>query len=129
MHMRADMIGLITRILAVLSLLIGLGDAAGVLGVGANAVSPYQTLGNIGFTILTVLCIARLFAAVGLWIGMQWGALVLVASLAIELSLHLAGTGWIALSLWGFIFKSTTLLATIGLLGFFQIMARRQIAD
>lgn len=129
MQARSDTIGLLTRILAIMSLLIGLSDATAVLGLGSGGASPYQTLGGAGFILLVCLTVTRLFAAVGLWIRMQWGAVVLLASLIVEFALHFTGNGWIALSLWGFIFKTATLLATIALLGLSQILLRRQVAD
>lgn len=129
MDSRNDPTGLLARILAIVSLFIGLGDAAAVLGIGATAASQVGAAGAAGFIFLTGLSVTRLFAAVGLWIGMQWGALILLASLVIEIALYLTGSDWVRLSLWGFIFKLAILLATIGIFGFAWILGRRHAAD
>lgn len=126
MDSRNDPTALLARILAIVSLFVGLGDAAAVLGIGAAASGQASTA---GFIFLTALSVTRLFAAVGLWIGMQWGALVLLASLVIEIALYLSGSDWVRLSLWGFIFKLAILLATIGIFGFAQVLGRRHAAD
>jgi hypothetical protein len=54
---------------------------------------------------------------------------VLAGSLIVEIVLYLAGSAWVSLSLWGFIFKLAVMLATFALLAFAQMAARRQIAD
>ncbi|RDE08985.1 hypothetical protein [Pelagibacterium lacus] len=120
---------LATRVLALASLVIGLADAAGLLGLGRGSASPIAALGRDGFVLLSALTLMRLFAAIGLWMRVQWGAVILGGSLLIEIGLYLAGSAWIALSLWGFIFKTATLLATIALLGFARFLTRRQLAD
>jgi hypothetical protein len=115
--------------LALASLFMGLGDATRLLGLGAGPTSPIVTLGVIGFLLLAGLSLMRLFAAVGLWIHARWGAVVLAGSLIVEIVLYLAGSAWVSLSLWGFIFKLAVMLATFALLAFAQMAARRQIAD
>ena len=84
---------------------------------------------HCGFIVLTLLCVMRLFAAVGLWIQVRWGALLLLASLVIELVLHLTGSGWVTLTLLGFIFKLATMLATIALVALAQLVVQRHIVD
>ena len=117
------------RILALVSLAIGLTDAARLLGLGTSVSSPIDALGISGFIVLTLLCVMRLFAAVGLWIQVRWGALLLLASLVIELVLHLTGSGWVTLTLLGFIFKLATMLATIALVALAQLVVQRHIVD
>lgn len=129
MDFRNEPLGLLARILALLSLFIGLGDAARLLGLGAGSASPILTIGTMGFVLLSALTLMRLFAAVGLWIQSSWGAIVLAASLAIELGFHLLGSTWVSLGLWNFIFKLGVMLATFGLLAIAQLSVRRQLAD
>jgi len=129
MDFRSEPAGLFARILALISLFMGLGDATRLLGLGSDVVSPIAAMGAMGFVLLSILSLMRLFAAVGLWIHARWGAIVLGGSLLAEIVFYLAGSTWVSLSLWGFIFKLVVMLATFGLLAFVQIAARRQIAD
>jgi hypothetical protein len=129
MDFRVEPAGFFARVLALASLFMGLGDATRLLGLGAGPTSPIVTLGVIGFLLLAGLSLMRLFAAVGLWIHARWGAVVLAGSLIVEIVLYLAGSAWVSLSLWGFIFKLAVMLATFALLAFAQMAARRQIAD
>ena len=129
MDIRNEPLGLFARILALLSLFIGLGDAARLLGLGAGTASPIATIGTMGFVLLSALTLMRLFAAVGLWIQSSWGAVVLAASLVIEIGFYLTGSNWVSLSLWSFIFKLGVMLATFGLLAIAQLWAQRQLAD
>lgn len=129
MDFRTETTALIARLLALVALFMGLGDAAWLLGIGTGSASPVTLLGGPPFLFLATLCVTRLFAAVGLWIGAGWGAIVLIGALGIELGLFLAGSVWVTLSLWGFIFKLVTMLATIGLVSFVWLAMRRQAAD
>lgn len=129
MDFRSEPAGLFARILALIGLFMGLGDATRLLGLGSDVASPIAAIGLTGFVLLSILSLMRLFAAVGLWIHARWGAIVLAASLAVEIVFYLAGSAWVSLSLWGFIFKLVVMLATFGLLAFVQIAARRQVAD
>lgn len=129
MDFRSEPAGLFARILALIGLFMGLGDATRLLGLGSDVASPIAAIGLTGFVLLSILSLMRLFAAVGLWIHARWGAIVLAASLAVEIVFYLAGSTWVSLSLWGFIFKLVVMLATFGLLAFVQIAARRQVAD
>lgn len=102
MDFKGDITGRFVRIISVVALLVGLGDAARLLGVGAGDVSPLAQLGPAGFAYLAVFCLARLFAAVGLWIGASWGAVLLVGATFVELVLFLAGNRDIHLDAVGF---------------------------
>ena len=71
--------GRYVRIVAIIALLLGLNDASRLLGVSTGAQSPIEILGGTGFVYLSIFAMARLFAAVGLWIRASWGAVLLVA--------------------------------------------------
>ena len=73
------------RVVAIIALLLGLVDAARLLGVSSGAQSPITQLGATGFAYLAVFCLARLFAAVGLWIRASWGAVLLGLATTVEL--------------------------------------------
>lgn len=70
----------ILSICALLCLLLGLADASQLLGLGMGPISPLATLGGQGFIWLAFFTIARLFAAVGLWINASWGGVLLVSA-------------------------------------------------
>ena len=102
MDFKGDITGRLVRVIAIVALLVGLGDAARLLGVNSGAISPLAQLGPAGFAYLAVFCLARLFAAVGLWIGASWGAVLLVGATSIELVLFLTGNRDIHLDIVGF---------------------------
>lgn len=79
------------RVVALISLILGLSDAARLLGVSMGEVSPLTAFGTTGFVYLGIFSLARLFAAVGLWIHASWGAVILVAATSLELTLYLTG--------------------------------------
>ncbi len=92
MLFQAPSLGIYIRIVALLALLLGLSDAARLLGVSLDTMSPIAVLGPAGFTFLAVFCLARLFAAVGLWIKASWGAVLLIGATTAELALYLSGS-------------------------------------
>ena len=102
MDFKGEITGRFVRAIAIIALLVGLGDAARLLGVGAGDVSPLAELGPAGFAYLAVFCLSRLFAAVGLWLGASWGAVLLVGATSIELVLFLTGNRDIHLDMLGF---------------------------
>ena len=102
MDFNAQPIGIYIRIVAIISLALGLNDAARLLGVNLGAVSPIATMGMTGFVYLAIFSLARLFAAVGLWIKASWGAVLLVGSTSIELLLYLLGNPDVRMSAFGF---------------------------
>lgn len=112
------------RIVAMVALLMGLGDAARLLGVTTGAASPLQVLGVEGFVYLAIFCLARLFAAVGLWLGASWGAVLLVGSTVVEVVLFLAGNRSIEIDLIGFALRLLIIVA-IGVLFFLSLRLRR----
>jgi len=129
MDFKSEQAKLFARILALLSLFMGLSAAMRLLGMGSGVNSPLAALGIAGFVVLAILCVSRLFAAVGLWMHARWGALLLAGSLLAEVGLHLFRSDWVTISLTGFIFKTVLLLATILLLVHVQLVAHRQVAD
>ena len=112
MDFTAPPIGIYIRIVAIISLMLGLNDAARLLGVNLGSVSPIATMGMTGFVYLAIFALARLFAAVGLWIKASWGAVLLVGATAVELALHLLGNPDVRMSAFGFAVR-IVLLASI----------------
>ncbi|HEY8577409.1 MAG TPA: hypothetical protein VIL88_13865 [Devosia sp.] len=108
----AQSIAIYIRIVAIISLLLGLNDAARLLGVGLGPVSPLATMGMTGFVYLSIFALARLFAAVGLWIKASWGAVLLVGATGVELALYLLGNGGVQMSAFGFAVR-LVLLASV----------------
>jgi hypothetical protein len=99
------------RIIAIVALLLGLGDAARLLGVTSGPVSPLQLLGIDGFVYLAIFCLARLFSAVGLWLGASWGAVLLVGATAVEILLFLGGNRAVEIDLIGFAVRMVIIVA------------------
>jgi hypothetical protein len=121
MDFKGEIAGRFVRIIAIVTLLVGLGDAAVLLGVASGDVSPLTQLGAIGFTYLAVFCLARLFAAVGLWIGASWGGVLLVGATTVELLMFLFGNRDIHLDLIGF---GIRLILVIGMVLLFVMSLR-----
>ena len=111
MDFKGEVAGRYIRIVAIIALLLGLADAARLLGVSSGSVSPLQTLGTAGFIYLAIFCLARLFAAVGLWIRASWGAVLLVGATAVELAMYLMGNRDIQLDPIGFALRLVLLVA------------------
>ncbi|MEQ1899106.1 MAG: hypothetical protein ABL866_00080 [Devosia sp.] len=105
--------GRYVRIVAIIALLLGLADAARLLGIGAGTASPLATLGVTGFTYLAIFAMARLFAAVGLWIRASWGGVLLVAATAVELGLYLMGNSSVDMSALGFAVRLVLLVSIV----------------
>src|ERR1044071_5068069 len=94
MDLKSPIAGRYVRIVAIIALLLGLSDAARLLGIaGPGNVSPLTTLGAAGFTYLAIFAVARLFAAVGLWIQASWGAVLLIGATGMELAMYVMGAG------------------------------------
>jgi hypothetical protein len=111
MDFKGEVAGRYIRIVAIIALLLGLADAARLLGVSSGSVSPLQTLGTAGFIYLAIFCLARLFSAVGLWIRASWGAVLLVGATAVELGLYLMGNSDIHMDAIGFALRLVLLVA------------------
>jgi hypothetical protein len=124
MDFKGAITGRFLRIIAIVALLVGLGDAAVLLGVtsGPN-VSPLAQLGPVGFVYLSAFCLALLFASVGLWIGASWGAVLLVGATSVELVMFLFGNPDIHLDLIGF---GVRLMLVIGIVLLFVLSLRQR---
>lgn len=124
MHLNAQPFGIYIRIVAMISLALGLNDAARLLGVNLGAVSPLAELGIAGFVYLAIFALARLFAAVGLWIKASWGAVLLVGSTCVELLFYLMGSPDVQMSAIGFAVR-LVLLAAILIIFVLSVRIRR----
>lgn len=113
MNFRSDISGRYVRIVAIIALLLGLSDASRLLGVSTGAMSPLATLGTAGFAYLATFALARLFAAVGLWIKASWGAVLLVGATTVELGLYLTGSKDVQMSAFGFAVRLVLLVSII----------------
>jgi hypothetical protein len=113
MLFQAPSLALYIRIVAILALILGLSDASRLLGVNLGATSPIATMGFSSFVLLGAFCLARLFAAVGLWIKASWGAVLLVGATALELLLYLMGNPDIRMGAIGFALRVVLLAAII----------------
>lgn len=122
--MIAEPAGRYARIIAIVALLLGLNDASRLLGVQGGDVSPLSVLGVTGFTYLAVFALARLFAAVGLWIKASWGAVLLVGATTVEVALFLLGNPDVQMGAVGFAVR-LVLLAGIALIFVMSLRFRR----
>ena len=114
MDLKSPIAGRYVRIVAIIALLLGLSDAARLLGVSAaNAASPIATLGVSGFTFLAIFAVARLFAAVGLWIQASWGAVLLIGATGVELFMYVMGAGGIDMPPLGFAVRLVLLVSIV----------------
>lgn len=116
------------RIVAILALLLGLSDAARLLGVNLGATSPITAMGFTSFVYLALFSLARLFSAVGLWIKASWGAVLLVGATVVELILYATGNPDIRMTMVGFGVRLILLLAILLILGL-SFRIRRAQAD
>jgi hypothetical protein len=120
--------GRYVRIVAIIALLLGLSDAAVLLGVNSGTRSPLEVLGTNGFVLLSVFALSRLFSAVGLWIGASWGAVLLVSATAIELFMYLFGNRDIQMNALGFAVRLVLLVAIV-VVFLLSFRSRRQAHD
>lgn len=124
MDFRSELAGRYLRIVAIIALLLGLSDAARLLGVSSGAQSPITELGATGFAYLAVFCLARLFAAVGLWIRASWGAVLLGIATTIELLMAIFGNPDVTISMVGFGVRLLLVVSVAALL-FLSFRTRR----
>lgn len=113
MDFKGEQLGRYVRIVALISLLLGLSDASRLLGVSLGDISPLSVLGVTGFVYLSIFALSRLFAAVGLWIKASWGAVLLVGATTVELVLYLIGSPDVQMSMFGFAVRLVLLLSII----------------
>ena len=129
MFFKSPHLGLYIRVVALLSLALGLSDAGRLLGVNLGATSPVAVLGPLGFVLLGIFAMSRLFAGVGLWLKASWGAVLLVGSTTAELILYLAGSADIRMTAFGFAVRIILLVAIIAIFGLSFRFSRQQAAD
>jgi len=115
MEFSAPYIGYYVRVVALISLALGLNDAARLLGVNLGDVSPISAMGLTSFIYLAIFGLARLFAAVGLWIKASWGAVLLVGATAIELGMYLMGSPDIEMTAIGFGVRLVLLVSIVAI--------------
>jgi hypothetical protein len=113
MDFNSPIAGRYLRIVAIIALLLGLSDAARLLGVSSGNVSPLEQLGASGFTYLAVFALARLFSSVGLWIRASWGAVLLVGATTVELLMYLMGNRDVQMSALGFAVRLVLLVSIV----------------
>lgn len=113
MDLRTELAPLVLRVVAMLALVIGLADAARLLGVMGGAQSPIAVLGPAGFAYLGMFCLARLFASVGIWIGASWGSVLLVGASVLELVLAIADSRDVSLDIFGFVIRIAMIAAVV----------------
>ncbi|HWV01776.1 MAG TPA: DUF6163 family protein, partial [Devosia sp.] len=113
MDFNTPIAGRYVRIVAIISLLLGLNDASRLLGVSTGAQSPIDLLGVTGFVYLAVFAMAQLFASVGLWIRASWGAVLLVAATVLELGMYLIGSKDVQMSALGFAIRLVLLVSIV----------------
>jgi cobalamin biosynthesis protein CbiG len=113
MDLNSQPIGIYIRIIAIVSLLLGLNDASRLLGVNLGAISPLTTMGMTGFVYLGIFALARLFAAVGLWIKASWGAVLLIGATGAEMVLYLIGSADVSMSAIGFAVRIVLLVSML----------------
>ena len=129
MDLNSPIAGRYVRIVAIIALLLGLSDAARLLGVSTPiGESPISIMGVTGFTYLAIFALARLFAAVGLWIRASWGAVLLVGATAIELGMYLIGSRDVQMSAIGFAVR-LVLLVSIVLIFVLSLRFRQRAHD
>ncbi len=124
MDFKSELAGRYLRIVAIITLLLGLSDASRLLGVSTGASSPIAQLGTAGFAYLGVFCLSRLFAAVGLWIRASWGAVLLGISTSVELAMYVAGSPDVKISVFGFAVR-LVLLISVATLFILSLRMRR----
>ena len=115
MELGAEPIGRYVRILSIITLLLGLNDAARLCGVSLGAQSPIEAYGFSGFVCLAVFTLALLFAAVGLWIQASWGAVLLGGATAVELVMFMFGSKDVQMTVIGFGVRLVLLAAILAI--------------
>ena len=128
MDFNTPIAGRYVRIVAIIALLLGLSDASRLLGVSTGAANPIDLLGVTGFVYLSIFALARLFAAVGLWIRASWGAVLLVGATGIELGMYLFGNRDVQMSALGFAVR-LVLLVSIVLIFVLSLRMRERAHD
>lgn len=119
----------LARFLAVICLLVGLGDTARLVGLTSGVQNPLVEMGVTAFVFLGIFAISRLFASVGLWMGASWGSALLVGVTALELALMLIGSSNIQLGSLDIIIRLMLFVGILAVLGLKHLHAREQLHD
>lgn len=116
MDFSQDPIGRYARILAILVLLLGINDAARLLGVSLGDQSPIALMGVKAYVYLGGFTLALLFAGVGLWIKASWGAVLVVIATGTELAMFLMHNPDMRMTLYSFMFRLFLFAATVAMI-------------
>lgn len=117
------------RFLALVCLAIGLADAGHLVGVSGGSVNPLVAMGVPAFVLLSIFTMARLFAAIGLWINASWGAALLIGATAVELGLVFSFSRHVTLSLTELVIRLALLIAMVMFLVMRYLSLREQMHD
>jgi len=129
MDIRAFVREHIIRFLAVVCLLIGLGDTSRLVGLTTGAENPLTSLGMTGFVFLAILAISRLFASVGLWINASWGGALLIGASLFEIGLLFSRSADIHITWFGILVRLGLLGGMLAILGIRYLRLREHIHD
>lgn len=110
------MISKLTPAIAFLALLGGIYDTFRLAGFGLGSADPLQFYTVSGFTLLGVFSLARIFAAVGMWIRANWGTPLLFGTTIAELGVYLLGMAMINIGIFGFMFRLVQLAGSLMIL-------------
>ena len=119
----------VLRLLAIICLLVGLGDTSRLVGLTTGAENPLASLGDTGFVYLAIFSVSRLFAAVGLWINSSWGGALLIGATLFEVTLLFSGSPDIHLSWFGILVRLAMLGGLIAYLGLHYLNQRDHVHD
>ncbi|MCF6302059.1 MAG: hypothetical protein L3J13_02465 [Devosiaceae bacterium] len=123
------MIKTVTRQIAIVALLNGIVDVGRILGVGSGDANPFDMYGVVGFALLGGFAIARIFAAVGMWIRSNWGTPLLLGVTLSELMIYLAGYIRLDIGLFGFAARLIEIVGALLILWFIFRQWRRENHD
>ena len=112
------MIQIIIRQIAIIALINGVLDAGRILGVGDGVVDPFSAYTVTGFALLGGFAIARIFAAVGMWIESSWGTPLLLGITLVELVIYLTGNIRLEIGIVGFVARLIELVGAMLILWF-----------
>jgi len=128
MAFTARRIRVAARVVASVSLFVGLANVLRAFGTFGDAFNPVEQFGQFGFSILLVTGLLRLFAAVGLWAYATWGAALLILASVIELVLLFLAITNVVISGLGVGLSVLLLGAGVGLLVWRYVNARHHAA-
>ena len=128
MAFSARKIRVAARIVAGISLFVGLANVLRAFGTFGDAFNPIEQYGQFGFSVLVMTGLLRLFAAVGLWAYATWGAALLLIASLIELVLIFLAITTLVISPLGFGLSVLLFFSGVGLLVWRYINARHHPA-